>query len=202
MLWLDWVGISAFFSLFARILVALAGVIGACVYVICFWLCVGYGQESYGVRQYDVLNVPPFCQSLNIAWQTDPRRDHFLHLHIVLFAIGSFGMLAAIIIFANSKGTLNVPGFSIDLKFWRGISYEGKFTSEEVLKGLQAFVALCVISPALAGVIMAAILNSHAFLILGQEQCYASFVSGRFSYLDEEWVEWSVKAATWLGLNT
>lgn len=70
------------------------------------------------------------------------------------------------------------------------------------LKMLQGVIAACVIIPLLVGVILAGTVNGHSYLLLGQEHCYASFVSARFGYIDDYWVLWIVKFSTWLGLNT
>lgn len=67
---------------------------------------------------------------------------------------------------------------------------------------LQGVVAICVIIPSLVGMILAGTVNGHSYLLLGQNSCYASFVSARFGYLDDYWVNWIIKLSTWFGLNS
>jgi hypothetical protein len=68
---------------------------------------------------------------------------------------------------------------------------------------MDAVIAGCIILPSAIGIIVAAVLNGHSYLVLGQSPgCYASYVSARFGYIDLYFVEWPIKLATWIGLNT
>lgn len=96
-LWLDWVLIYDLTNNFTWKPVAyLSMVAGFCIYIACFWLSVGYGLLGYGTRQYEVLDVPQYCQNLGISWQTDPRRKHFVRLQIVIFASATLGALVGL----------------------------------------------------------------------------------------------------------
>jgi len=180
-------------------LASLSAVVGTCLYGLCFWLTIGYGLHGFGVRQYDVLNVPTFCQKVSVSWQTDPRRHHFVRIHSIIFASGTLGILIAIIIYISMTEDIKISNFAIAFRVYRRASVRVNFYSITIL---QTVVAICVIAPALVGVIMSAVINGHSYLILGQHECYASFVSGRYGYIDQYFTEWKIKLATWIGLLT
>jgi len=211
LLWLNWVTIFAVVSNFSPIIATVSALVGSCLYGICFWLCIGYGLKGFGVRQYDVIDVPAICQTLNISWQTDPRRKHFVRLNCVMFAAGSLGLLLAL-----ATGDV----LAQDLRIAFDITKRKKLNNEELNNEnasskrkqidftlhptaiLQQFIAICIILPSTVGVIIAGVLNGHNYLILGQHGCYASFVSGRYGYVDLYLVEWKIKLAAWIGLTT
>jgi len=68
-------------------------------------------------------------------------------------------------------------------------------------RGIINTIKGLILLPTVVGVIMSAILNSHSYLILGQQHCYASFVSSSSGYLNVDIVSASTKLATFLGLN-
>ena len=141
-LWLDWIGIYDLVNQFSRPCAIIAGIVGTCLYGICFWLCIGYGLAGYGTRQYYVLNVPGFCDDPGISWQTDPWRRHFLLLHYALFLSGTLGLLIVLgklsrrikiselqfriklfwikcrVMFPQVRYTFNILLFNFTLKFW------------------------------------------------------------------------------------
>lgn len=201
-LWLDWAAVFSFVGQRFPVLGTLSAISGICLYCTCFWLSIGYGRLGYGTQQYEVLNIPAFCQNLNISWQTDPRRHHFVQLHSLIFGSATLGVLIAVIVFIDQYEDFRISDFSVAFKIYRGRSVNMNLSYFRSVLILQTVVAICVIAPAVVGVIVAAVINGHNFLILGQKGCYASFVSGRFSYVDLYWVEWRVKVATWIGLNT
>ena len=49
---------------------------------------------------------------------------------------------------------------------------------------LKVVLVICFILPAIVGIILAAMMHSHLYLILLHKGCYGSFVSGKFGYLD------------------
>jgi hypothetical protein len=63
-------------------------------------------------------------------------------------------------------------------------------------------LGLCIVLPSVAGMILACVLHSHNYLLLSQGSCYASYVSGRFAYIDLYFVYWKLKLEAWIGLNT
>lgn len=183
-------------------LAIITGIMGMCLYGTCFWLCIGYGLRGFGTQQYEVLDIPTFCRSFDIHWQTDPRRRHFVRLQSVLFSFGSVGLFAGLILWMQIEGDLE--SFTLnpsDLKVFgrKPIDWDKSFSSTQII---QTVVAASIIIPEFVGLIIAGVLNGHSYLILGQEHCYASFVSARFGYLNDYWADWLVKVSTWLGLNT
>ena len=248
-----------------RVISNVIAVLGGCMYLVCFWLTIGYCFLGYGTRQYQALNIPPYCQSLGVSWQTDPRRKNFVRMQVVIFLSASVGFIVAVVYYrtrerakkrekqreaarsaeANApvpaetappdnpvevnapKGffhrqlkkfgewktrvSAKVPKYPAGQRFEVTMPKVGRFgggtipftmptfrLSEQLTKIVLAFVLF----PVVAGFIMAVILNDHAYLLLGQKGCYASYVSSRWGYLDLELLTFKVKLATWLGLNT
>lgn len=202
LLWLNWITICALVNNISPIVTTLSGIIGVVLYGMCFWLCVGYGLLGYGVRQYEVLKVSKYCEALNISWQSDPRRMHFVRLHSVMLACGTLGVFIA---FTTLTHNFNPTGTRIAFDITKKRLSEDDTKQIDVtltIERINSFIAGCVVMPAVAGVIVAGVLNGHSYLVLGQKQCYASFVSARFGYIDLYLVEWKIKLATWIGLNT
>jgi hypothetical protein len=56
--------------------------------------------------------------------------------------------------------------------------------------------------PLLIAVGVSAALNWNSYLILGQDGCYGSYVSGRWGYLNLELLDFRIRVDTLLGLNT
>jgi hypothetical protein len=231
------------------------------MYGVCFWLVMGYCFLGYGIRQYQPLNIPPYCQSLDISWQTDPRRPNFVRMQVIIFVSASVGFLVALIAYvrpqireyrelkeeqrrhavpteaeaaarARREARENAPKGYIEGQLqrfgeWKGGIFAslpkggekysvkmpqlGRFggniinvpipelhASEFLVPVVMAFVVL----PFIAGFLMAIVLNSHKYLLLGQEGCYASYVSSCWGYLDLQLLNFRIKLATWLGLNT
>ena len=179
-LWIDWLEMWAFIQRWSENLSIIPMAIGLTIYAMCFWLCVGYGSLGYGVYQYDVLDVPPAClelgagfQDTQTAFQTDPRRHYFVVLHVLSFAVSSFAFITA----------------------W---SYRGQGWGRKAVIGLLILISL----PNFIGIIMAAAVNGHAYLVLNPRRyCFASYVSGRAGYLDLYWASWKVKLANLLGVH-
>jgi hypothetical protein len=92
----------------------------------------------------------------------------------------------------------------IKIKFWgvRERSVPIRLPTFLVSEFLTKFVLAFVVFPVVAGLIMASVLNGHSYLILGQRGCYASYISGRWGYLDLRLINFRIKLATWLGLTT
>jgi hypothetical protein len=239
-------------------------VLGFGMWVVCFWLCVGYCFLGYGTRQYQALHIPDYCQSLDISWQTDPRRGNFVRLQVIILLSATAGFIVALsrylrtrywpqraardVLQQATRDRLNAPapqapegsfqrrmqkfgewkrkvfgslptypgGEERTLTFIPSITIPrvGRFRGRRVLvklpkvpelhlsEYLTVIVMFFVLFPFIAGFIMAVILNSHAYLLLGRKGCYGSYVSGRLGYLDLEFVNFRVKLSTWLGLNT
>jgi hypothetical protein len=174
--WIDWLVLTEFFRKVSLILEGVVMSIAFVMYFVCFWLCIGYGQLGYGVRQYEVLAIPWECQDWVTVWQTDPRRVHFVSLHVVIFSLGSCYL-----------GYFFVKRLA------------GKKPADRLR--LKGFVGAGLLLPNIAGILCAAILNDHNYLMLGQGACFASYVSGRMGYMDIYVPDWTRKLATWLGLN-
>jgi len=270
-LWLDIVLVFDLVSNYSMIkfLSYPVAILGCRMWVICLWLSIGYCFLGYGTRQYQVLNIPDYCQTLGVSWQTDPRRANYVRMQVIIFSSATAGFGVALFsylkIYLPSRRRWNVPteqeaatrfvapiapsepapetwiqrrikqfgvwkrkvlgrlprypaGEQRELTLLRPftIPYVGPFRGRTVLFRAPAFkkpelhlsehlttiVQIFVLFPFIAGFLMAVILNSHAYLLLGQKGCYGSYVSGRFGYLDLQLVNFRVKLSTWLGLNT
>lgn len=177
LLWFDWVTIYRLLDYYLPKLAVIPAIIGACLYFVCFWLTIGYGSLGYGVRQYNVLNIPMQCQTYG-AFQTDPRRDHFVGLHVAMFAMGTAGLCGGMFLKIERQKL-------------------GKSGGQYV----QAAVACAILLPSVVGAIVAGVVNGHSYLLLNRNGCFASYVSGRFGYIDVDLIEWKIKLATWLGVN-
>jgi hypothetical protein len=59
LLWADWIGLHSTTVKYSRspVLRSIAPFLGICVFVMCFWITIGYSQLGYGVHQYDVLDI-------------------------------------------------------------------------------------------------------------------------------------------------
>jgi hypothetical protein len=72
-LWTDWLLLT---DLGGHISILLQGFFTSIAMVmlgVCFWLCIGYSQLGYGVRQYEVLAIPWACQGSVWHLQYAPR---------------------------------------------------------------------------------------------------------------------------------
>lgn len=185
-LWADWVGVVVLVAAWSKSISLIPAIIGMVLYVVCFWLSIGYGSLGYGVYQYDVLDVPSAClevgagfQDTQTSFQTDPRRHFFVVLHAVVFASASIGLFGSI-------------PFVVSPELNKG--------SEA--KRIHAALALSLIVPCLVGIIIAGVVNGHQFLVLNPRRyCFASYVSGRLGYIDLYWVSWKIKIANLIGMN-
>jgi hypothetical protein len=180
-LWLDWAAIYSFSGYIWPGLSLLSGIVGIGMYLISFWLCVGYSQLGYATIQYEVLDIPSLCQS-DVAYHTDPRRRAFLSLHLAYFV------------------TSTIAAFFL----WLAIAERGgskKGVVGHMDAGLLRILYLLFVVPAFVGIIVSAVLHAHPYLILLREGCYASSVSGQFGYLDLPSVSWMIKVAVMMGIN-
>lgn len=178
LLWLNWVTIYAVVGNFSPIIATVSALVGSCLYGICFWLCIGYGLKGFGVRQYEVIDVLASCQTLNISWQTDPRRKRFVRLNCLMFAAGSLGLFKG--------GLLTVGGvvpedLQIAFDIMKRPNNE-ELNNEELndedasskrkqisftlhpTEIMQRFIAICIILPSAIGIIIAGVLNGHSYL--------------------------------------
>jgi hypothetical protein len=320
-LWLDMALVSEllFSNKRSRPLGFLALVIGVFMYGICLWLAIGYSVLGYGTKQYQTLNVPPYCQSLGVSWQTDPRRRYFVGLQVLIFISATAGLVISYFIYdwlekrrerleeqqrelertaeerrqriedqrflrsldaitltplelwakrfgewkkglgkkvqgwfsrsnANAGprpprtipilpkiGKFNglriplklptaivilpkvwkFPGLRIPLQLPKRIpllpqvgAFPGleipltNFRPPELSEVMHVVVMTFVLAPLLAAVGISAALNWNSYLILGQEGCYGSYVSGRWGYLDLEFLDIKIRVDTLLGINT
>ena len=144
---------------------------------------------------------------------------HFLRLHVVVFAVSTIGIVVAYFYILNTpevqerpiSGPVEIPPDVPPHQhefYIRGIELINYFDAREqatagthVGRGLMYTIKGLILLPTFVGVIMSAILNSHSYLILGQQHCYASFVSSRSGYLNVDIVSVSTKLATFLRLN-
>jgi hypothetical protein len=95
-----------------------------------------------GVRQYNVLNIPMQCQTSG-PFQTDPRRDHFVGLHVAVFAMGTAGLCGGMF-----------------LKLGSGHQKLGKRGGQFV----QAAVACGILLPSVVGAIVAGVVNGDSYI--------------------------------------
>ena len=179
LLWTDWVSVTDMLWVFSPVLGAfgIAASLGA--FGMCFWLCIGYTQLGYGTRQYTVLDVPDRCEHLPISYQTDPRRYIFLSLHNVIFSLAILGFAtAAVAVWKDNKVRYTAARTSAD------IYRQPPLLQTKVGRYLGVGVSLFVLVPTTIATIVAGVVNAHTYLVLGQQNCYASFVSSRLGYLD------------------
>lgn len=177
-LWLDWVALYGFFGLIWPVLSLASAVIGAGIWIMSLWLVIGYSRD-YGTLQYDVLNIPSLCNQ-DVPYQTDPRRLAFLIMHQTYFFIATIGFF-----------------FLLFILHKRSHGEEGPVPN--YLK--VVLVVICFILPAIAGIILAAVMHSHLYLILLHHGCYGSFVSGTFGYLNLYTIPRLVRITTIIGVN-
>jgi hypothetical protein len=192
-LWVDWLVILEFNNRWSRIVEAVTGLIAFAVYIVCFWLCIGYGSLGYGTEQYYILSVPEECQFRDVQWQTDPRRVHFLRFHIIIFAFASFVAAYLALFIDGGEGRRPLWKMTVD-------EVQSEMKAQTRLRKYCIFLSLVL--PNLAGVLCAGILNRYSYLLFSQQNCWASYVSGRFGYVDIEFHDWTRRIATWIGLNT
>jgi len=182
-IWLDWVAIYAVSAHIHPSLSLLSLLTVILSYTASFWLTIGYGQLSYGIQQYQVLDIPPQCSdpSLDyIDYQTDPRRGNFVCLHVVMFVMGTIAIIFG----------------------WPTIFRGDKPADAVIIKlGKWALMMLFFI-PLWIGLVIGAADHSFPYLLLNQGNCFASFVSGWVGYADLPDVSWIVKVSTWIGLNS
>ena len=179
LLWTDWVSVTDMLWVFSPVLgvFGIAASLGA--FGMCFWLCIGYTQLGYGTRQYTVLDVPDRCEHLPMSYQTDPRRYIFLSLHNVIFSLAILGFAtAAVAVWKDNKVRYTAARTSADI-YWQPPLLQTK-----VGRYLGVGVSLFVLVPTAIATIVAGVVNAHTYLVLGQQNCYASFVSSRLGYLD------------------
>lgn len=230
LLWVDWLTVADICWGHLPMAALLALIVTVCTYGMCFWLCVGYGHLGYGTKQYEILWSTVFQNNFYCplaAGDSDPRRIHFLRMHIVLFASGSLGFLGFLRVMPTLLGLgiralqkirmqlanrepwdreLTQDGINRGRGFRQQISKDRRIMERRVIAReahTAAGVLICavVLGPLVAGAIMAGILNSHSYLILGQKGCYASFVSSRSAYLNVYVIDWTTKIGAWIGVN-
>jgi hypothetical protein len=188
LLWIDWVVVAQVWGGKYR---KFALPIVLFMYVFCFWLCVGYCFLKYGTRQYEVLEIPKKCEpppnQTQISWQTDPRRKSVLDLHCVIFGLASWGLLEGFSAYQKAK--------AIDTdRVWY-------FYGHEVHKLLSLGLGVAVLICLATGAVLVGLLNEKEYLFLSQHKCYASYVSGRFSYVKVDVLDWVPRIGEWLGLG-
>ena len=179
-LWLDWVAIYALGG-YVWAGFSFIGLIGMILmYAVCFWLTIGYGQLAYGTQQYEILNIPWLCTPSTVQFQTDPRRGNFVGLHVTTFTMSTIAILIA------------APGI-----------YRGMRSAEEASnKGASWIIAMCFILPQFIGLIIGAVDHGSPYILIDQDGCFASFVSGYRGYTELIDVPWIIKLSTIIGLNT
>jgi len=183
LLWVDWIAVAgASYEMTRKRGIAVTiTTIAVCVFIMCLWLTIGYDFLGYGVRQYHILQLPEQCENLGISWQTDPRRRHFVRLHTVIFLFAICGCVIA-------------------LKEWLHTSEE-KWSEGARHKAMVASIGIMALIPTAFAALIVGVINRTDYLILGQRHCYASFVSSRFGYFMIDYIDWSARAAAWLGVH-
>jgi hypothetical protein len=183
LLWIDWLAVAGVIWQFQRLGKArfLPQVIAVAVYGMNTWLTIGYVILSYGTHQYDALDIPVFCQATSTSLVLDPRRQHFVRLHIVLYIFGLIAILVTGIVAMRSR--------------------RGKSESPIWRLAVLLILSGTVVFPTLVGVILSGVLNRTDVLLLSSESCYASFVSGRFGYFTVDYYDWTQRLGEWFGVN-
>ena len=225
LLWIDWLALSQTVHYFSPTLGTAVFLPTIAVYGMCLWLCIGYGLFGFGTFQYYVLDVPSECVGLGISWSTDPRRGHFLRLHIFSFSLATISFLSGGLYAMNTRDDV-LPTASYDpVPRHRknphsvGVTEEGqtedlgrlgqaaalaKQVVQRVFDNLLLVLSCMIVLLSVVGTIMSAIINRNSYLLLGQHHCYASYVSSRFGYVDlyeSEFMDTTIKVMTWLGIH-
>ena len=177
-LWMDWVAMYYLFgflpwSIAAAFVPIGCALMGAAIFVVSLWLCIGYAFFEYGKLQYEVLNVPSMCQG---DFQTDPRRFPLLLLHELIFILAIISFIILV---------------------WR--SWQQRF--QPIGSFTKIVLAVGILLPVMAGLGLAAAEHNNPYLLLLSNGCYGSFVSGQLGYMNLDTAPLSVKVATVLGLN-
>jgi hypothetical protein len=187
LLWVDWLVIAQVCRGRFR---GLAIPIALGVWLLCFWLCVGYAFLGYGLRQYEVLEMSKECEppldQPQISWETDPRRFRIVDLHLVIFAFASWAFFEGWTAFRRVK-------LSRDRLIF--------FYGHEVHKLLSLVIGVAVLVCLAAGIVLVGLLNKTDYLILTQNECYASYVSSRNTYMFIDLLNWPARLAELCGLN-
>ena len=230
LLWLSWLTIANLANAVSKYLATLSYAIATVIYVVCLWLCIGYDCKGYGTAQYDIINIPSTCQQMDISWQTDPRRHHFVSLQSVMLAAASLGVFITFYMELAKLSEINVqlrvPKFTQVMhrspsSGTHKVEYGGNPETESTLapypqsnsgekeiniritnEMIQSIVGACIVIPAMVGTILAGAVNNGDYLILAQNGCYASYVSSRTGYIGMEFVEWKTKLGVLIGLIT
>lgn len=150
------------------------------IYAVCFWLTIGYGQLGYGTRQYEILQIPWLCTTSTVSFETDPRRGNFVGLHVATFIMGTLGLIMGLPKICRELTTLEQVDF----------------------RRTKWILATIFVLPQFIGIVISAADHSYPYLILNQDGCFASFVSGYRGYTELIDVPWIVKVATIIGLNS
>lgn len=183
-LWLDWVAAAGIVWQFQRLGKAryIPQAIALAVFGMNTWLMIGYVILSYSTSQYNTIDIPALCQATAASFVTDPRRPHFVRLHIVLYTFGLIAFVVMGIVAIRSK--------------------QGKFETPVWRLGVLLTLVGCVVFPSLTGVILSAVLNRNDILLVScSGDCYASVVSGRFGYFTVDYYDWTQRLGEWFGIN-
>jgi hypothetical protein len=187
LLWVDWLVIAQVCRGRFR---GLALPIAIGVWLLCFWLCIGYAFLGYGLRQYEVLEMSKECEppvdQPQISWETDPRRFRILDLHLVIFAFASCAFFEGWTAFRRVKLSRDRLTF---------------FYGHEIHKLLSLGIGIAVLICLAAGMALVGLLNKADYLILTQNTCYASYVSSRNTYMFVSLLNWPARLAELCGLN-
>lgn len=187
LLWVDWfILIHVLGGRFKKYVIVVAFI----VWGLCFWLCIGYAFLKYGTRQYDVLELSQKCEytpnNLSVSWQTDPRRFRFVELHCVIFGFGTWTLFEGWSAFEKTK-----------IERERRMHIYG----QEIHKLLYWIIGIAVLVCLAGGMVLSGLLNEKDYLILTQNNCYASYVSSRVTYTNVDALDLSARVLEWFGIN-
>ena len=209
LLWLSWITIADVGGRISKSTAWISYAVATCIYAVCFWMCIGYGCRGYGTLQYEIVNVPSYCQTSNISWQTDPRRKQFVRIQRAMFGAATLGVCVPILMRAEdiSEFEFKVPKPHLPCLPWSTSDPPNTARTSYIkiqipATAIQSFIAACVLLPAIVATIVAGALNYGDYLILGQGGCYASYVSSRTGYIAQDFVEWRIKLGQWIGVMT
>ena len=187
LLWVDWLVIARICGGRFR---SLTIPIVLCIWIICSWLCIGYGFLNYGTRQYEVLEMSKKCEppmdQPQISWQTDPRRIRILDLHYVIFGFATLGFFEGWSAFRKAKLSRDRARF---------------IYGHEVHKLMSLGIGVVVLICLAVGMVLVGLLNEAEYLILTQNNCYASYVSSRTTYMYVDLLDWCTRLGEWFGVS-
>jgi hypothetical protein len=207
LLWTDWLPLLSLWKERIRFF-ALAFMAG--LWLLSAWLFFGYVFLEYGKRQYEVLEMSTKCEpvtdQLGISWEADPRRTDFFSLHLTFMLTGATAGFWILWLVLGSGRLHSTAQTNVGSTTTYGGQTEPPEMGNrrEYLEGLDIVVLplnLALLLILVGGMIKVGIMNDAEYLLLFQNDCYASYVSTRTTFLGVDFRDWPAKLGAWLGMT-